>query len=881
MYQIATLFEKFPIVSHSRMVNRGFGVWLVWGESLEESIVRSLSDFGGMLMSEVQNQAYWFFFSDDVFRVAARLEIWARLNPMPVFMQIMPATLLVDYSLDLSLKVGDEFTSQEVALPKEFEVLVHPHLADDVKKISGLNLEDVRTPTGISRSGWIAMIPDQGLGYDSMQSWYFILIPVGNPSDKDFIKGWRSFFSEIQVLMQKLGIHYITSDVKVILPIGSLSLLRTFLRELLSVISRARNNEGEVHYWPTVMALVPQMNMSFNDEILRKVHLDWDKLTPDCPHLRYRDAYLLGDDFVINEVRFGSEQETVDSWCHVSLRKGIKDLSSNAIEVTISRRVSVGDMDDCFYCGMKNHSPAQCPSKQLKGLDSQVWKNLAAIDNDKFNEGFQNIDLQMQGKENLVGEFSKLVAGGSGYEGIITKALFAINAVSQLRTLYMVWRSRGKEWPRGIMDQGPEEGELIWSAFDSLAGGAVGDAELLTKNAMIRFSRSYQPRALIGFIELENGNGEQAYFYWQEAERLSFSPLQQGYFIYLQGRMLEVRGDFGEASNTFRRASRLCPEWLDPLYRRAVCMVKMGFAEQAIPYFEDIIERDPHYFNRIAIDPELDRGRLTVLQALGQLWEKAEAEAKEVASGMDTLTVDLSQWFEEGHEFAEEAAKFMERMSKLVKIKNYVAFKHLTSGIARLTQEIDKRVEYEIKVINKKLEIYREELLDIQREASWFPFPKLLTEFNGDFNYCADKIYWIKTQILNQAETFRKTQQYLTGIDERLKKLRHRLVTLRVIRDSTLFVMLLGRSFIWLEVIFLGLALLCIPALIYYSKNFPTNFMIDMIIRQKWEFQQGMILILSILALAISAFRAAVVFEKKKRELFLLEEEKEEERKKK
>ena len=879
MYSISSLFENFPVVSHSRMVNRGFGVWMVWGDSLEDSIVRSMRDFGGMLMSEEHNQAYWFFFSDDVFRVVARLEIWARLNPMPVYIQVMPATLLVDYNLDLSLKVDGEFTTQETALPTEFEILIHPKLSDTVKAIAGLNLEDVRTPTGISKSGWLALVPDQGLGYDSLQNWYFILIPVGNPSDKEFIKGWRSFFSEVQVMLQKLGIQYITSDVKVILPIASFSLLRTFLRELLMLINRVRNSDQseEVTYWPSVMALVPQMNMSFNDEVIRKVNLDWDKLTPDCPHLRYRDAFLLGSDFAVNEVRFGSEQENVDGWCHVSLKQGVHDTSSAAISVTISRRVSVGEMDDCFYCGMKNHHPSECPSRTLEGLDPVVWKQLAAIDNDKFNEGFQNIDLQMQGKENVVEEFSRILHKGKGYEGIVTRALFAINAISQLRTLYMVWRCRGKEWPLGIKDQGPEEGELIWSAFEAMQRGSRSEAETLIKNAMIRFSRSFQPRSLMAFYELEGGDLEQAYFYWQEAERLCYSPLQQGYFVYLQGRMQEVMGEFGEASDIYKRAQNMCPEWLEPQYRRAVCMVKMGFAEQAISTFQNIIEKDPHYFNRVAIDPELDRGRLTVLQEMGELWEIAEAEAKEVASGMDTLSSDIAQWFEEGHEFADEAARFMDRMNKLAKIKNYVAFRQLTSGIARLTEEIEKRVEYEIKVINKKLEIYREELLDVQREASWFPFPKLLTEFNSDFNYCADKIYWIKTQQLNVAETFRKTQRYLDRIDDRLRKLRKRLVTLRVVRDSTLFIMLLGRSFIWLEVVFLGLALLCIPMLIYYSNNFQSNFIVDMIIRQKWEFQKGLILILSILALALAAFRAAVVFEKKKRELFLIDDGKDDE----
>ena len=869
MYQIASLFENLPVVSHSRMVNRGYGVWMVWGGTLDDSVSRSMGDFGGMLMKEGTNQAYWFFFSDDVFRVLSRLQIWSKLNPMPVFAQLMPATLLVDYKLHLSLNISDEFTNQEVALPNEFEVLVHPQLSAEVKTISGLNLEAERVPSGLSKSGWMKLVPDQGLGYESLLNWYFILIPVGNPSDKDFIKGWRSFFSEVQVLLQKLGIQYITSEVRVILPVTSLSLLKTFLRDLLILISKVRNSEGEeVSYWPTVMALIPQNGMNFNDEVIRKVSLDWDKLTPDCPHLRYRDAYLLGKDFAINEVRFGNEQESLEGWCNISLNKGFENSGSDSMDVTISRRVSIGEYEDCFYCGMKNHTTVECPSRTLQGLDKNVWKQLAAINSDKFTEGFQNIDVGMQGKENIVAEFNKLLKAGSSYESIITNALFSINHVSQLRTLYMVWRSRGKDWPNGIIEQSPEEGELIWSAFESLVSGDLNGAEVLTKNAMIRFSRGYQPRSLMGFLQLELGQPEQAAFYWQEAERLSFSPLQQAYFAYLQARLQEVSGEFGDASNLYKRAFSICPNWLEPQYRRAICMVKMGFSEQAISYFADIITKDPNYFNRILIDPELDRGRLIILQALGGLWDTAEANAKEVASGIESLSADISQWFEDGHEFAADAAQFMERMGRLAKIKNYVAFSHLISGIAKLKEEIEKRVEYEIKVINKKVEIFRDQLIEIRGEASWFPFPKLLTEFNGDFNYCATKIHWIKSQHLNVAETFRKTQKYLIQIEDRLRKLKGRLVTLRVVRDSTLFVMLLGRNFIWLEVIFLGLALLCIPLLVYYSTNFHSNFLIDMIIRQKWEFQKGLILILSILALAISAFKAAVVFEKRKRELF-------------
>lgn len=869
MLEIDTLLEKLPTVSHSRMVNRGYGLWIAWSETLDDSVYRSLIDFGGILMSEDRNQSLWYFFTDDVFRVLARLQIWAKLNPMPVFFQVMPITLLVDYNLHPTLRVADEFASQEVAISPDLEVLVHPQLQDDVKPIPGINLEEIRHQSGLSKSGWMSMDSDQGLGYESLQSWYFVMIPVGNPSDKEFIKGWRAFFSEIQVLLQRLGLQYMTSDLTVIFPIGSLTLLKTFLKELLVLIRKVRNNEGEeVAYWPSVMALIPGKGLNFNDEIPRKANLDWDKLTPDSPHLKYRDAYLLGKDFLINEVRFGTDQESVDSWCMISLAHEGAEAAGAGVEVTISRKVTLGDNEECFYCGMKNHLPSDCPSKVLSKYRGKIWNKLAVIDTSDFSSGFRSIDMRMQDMDDTLKEFKNLLMKGSELENILTRAIFSINAPSQLRVLKLVWRSRGKDWPKGIHESGPEEGELIWTALDYLQKGDIENADALTKRAMLRYSKGYQPRALMGFIFLEQGDPQQALFYWQESERLSYSPLQQSYFMYLQARLLEVTEQFNEASQLYKSVSNSSPEWLEPKYRRAVCMVKMGFAEQAVGYFEEIIRDESSFFNRIIIDPEMDRGRIVVLQALSDFWTESESEAKSVADSLEKLSSDISKWFEESHEFAEDAANFIERMENLTKINNFVAFQQLITGVARLTKEIGKRVDYEIKVINKKIEFYYEQLKEIQGEASWFPFPKLLTEFNRDFNYCAEKINWIKSQHLKVAETFRKTQKYLNEIDERLHKLKNRLVTLRVVRDSTLFIMLLGRTFIWLEVVFLGLALLCVPLLIYYSNNIGSHFLIDLVIKQKWEFQKGLIIIMSILALALSAFRAAVVFEKRKKELF-------------
>ena len=133
----------------------------------------------------------------------------------------------------------------------------------------------------------------------------------------------------------------------------------------------------------------------------------------------------------------------------------------------------------------------------------------------------------------------------------------------------------------------------------------------------------------MGFWNLETGKPAQALFHWQEAERMSYTPVQQGYFAFLQGRVLEIEGSLKDAINTYKQANTYSPTWIDPVYRQGVCMVKMGFTGQAMDLFADLINRDPHVFNKILIDPELDRGRMQLMSSLWESWAEAETNVKD------------------------------------------------------------------------------------------------------------------------------------------------------------------------------------------------------------------------------------------------------------
>jgi tetratricopeptide (TPR) repeat protein len=461
----------------------------------------------------------------------------------------------------------------------------------------------------------------------------------------------------------------------------------------------------------------------------------------------------------------------------------------------------------------------------------------------------------------------------SDAKALLLKAVFEVNFPSQTRMVEAVWRSKGKELPAGLSQLAPREGEYLWQALDSMRAGQVENAEQFLSQALLRYPRGYQPRTVQGFLAMEAGDWVKAMYYWQEAGRLSYTPMQRGFFFFLQGRAMEMQGDFQKAIGLFKLACKECPRWIDPEYRQGVCMVKMGFADQGMSLFTGLMRAEPAVFNRVLMDPELERGRIHVLSALWKPWNEAGEEAAAALEGLAALSGTIAVHFPPEDAYLKERAARIQELAKLGGIKNYVAFKEVVDGVRALRDDLKAKVEKEITSIQSKRLAQFEELKTIQREAAWFPFPRLLRDFNRDFNFCAAKLNWMRTAALNIPENFRKSQEALPLVEERIKTLRARLVSLRIVRDSTFFVMLLGRNFMWMEIASLALALILVPVFVYGLQQFGQLAMADMVERQKWQLQKGLVIVLSIMAMGLAAIKTAITFDAKKKELFKLADE--------
>ena len=105
-----------------RMSTMGHVVWVCWHGKLAPAVGQTLLNYGGMLVGEEEEQALWFFFTDDVFLALARLMVWGNFNELPVSIELFPGRLQFGRKRDVSLLLDAALQAQEMLVRDSLEV---------------------------------------------------------------------------------------------------------------------------------------------------------------------------------------------------------------------------------------------------------------------------------------------------------------------------------------------------------------------------------------------------------------------------------------------------------------------------------------------------------------------------------------------------------------------------------------------------------------------------------------------------------------------------------------------------------------------------------------------------------------------------------------
>ena len=863
MANLDDLRSLLPTVGDTQVQADGYALWLMWHGEANPVVLQTLEDYGGVKIAEESRQSLWFFFSQDALLAAARIGVWARFNPLPLGLQIFPSRFVVSHNGGKTLIFDESIWRLNILPPTDFQVWVHISMKTTIDAALGLSMAPGKAiPNGLNKEIWSGLEVDPRLPYQSSLNWYAVLRPVGNPLDKAFQTGWREFFGQLESVLQRNKFRFIMRDFFLMFPLDSLRQTKNWARDFLGLIARLKQESPEM-YWPCVMAVVDRKGLNLNDELPKKCNVEWEHLIPDYPHMTMRTALMLGDEFAAHEVRFAPSRQSPDDWASISLREESGGTSGSLPQLAPINLI-LGKFPHCFYCGQRSHASSTCPSRSLDRHDTSTWSQVAQLDLGGMRGAVSKIDNDLGALADEEARASYILAGlkENSESGAMLRAFYDIAWPVQYRSINFFWRARNKDLQKAGKDLAQMDSHPIWGVLESFRQKENRELERELQNLGHRFPKDFRIMSLRGFLAMEHGDLEKAESHWKEAEMYSSYPVTQAWHSFLQARALEFQGKFMQAAVMYEQVSRVCPSWHDAEYRKAVCQVKSGFPEPALATLISLIEKNGHFFNKVLIDPELERGHIQVLTALYALWTSMEARAKDEEVNLGRMRNELAAWFTPGHPFAEQITERIHRLLQVTSVKNYVTFQMLAVGRMQLERDIQSYVLQEARAFKGRFRQFSERLKVIHEESAWFPFPRALVEFNKSYNQGVANMNWAMTANFHSPDVFRKAQMLVEQESERVKQLEGRLKFLRVVRDSTLFVLSVAESFFWMEVAGILAIFVILPLFILYGDKIGFESLVNAIGKERWQVQKALFLVVTVIAIGIAGLRTIFRFER-------------------
>lgn len=863
MPQLNQLLNQLPQNKEISMTSMGHVLWISWEGDLTPAVNQTLVNYGGMLIGQTNGQSLWFFFSADVFLALARLSIWGNFNALPVAIELFPGRLELSPKREATISLDGLLSAQELHPRDNLDIFIHPTSREAASFLPGITFERAAMRQGMASLEWQTPVVDSRLPYSSSQAWFIVIHPLGNTLDKNFQAGWSAMFKRLEALFQEMKIKTLVQEGFVMASIDNLLMLRTFLREYLRVFDKEKEENGA--YWPSVCVVTDRKNLNFNNELPKRIGLKWDNLMPDFPYISYRNAFLLGEGFVVRDLRFSGGQASLDSWCNTLLDEN--SISARSIPLVMSAQLaSATDKAECFYCGLPNHSPSECPTRAWFPTQPGTWQNIASMDLESINDSFRKIELALTSK-GLRG-YEKILEKG-GPPATLLAAIFDLTGPGQLRNAPRNWLYKLRE-PDPDEEAPVRDDSPAWDLIEQLSKTPQDNLLALDKEiiqAITKHPRDPRLRMIRAFLHIERNDANQAMALLKEAASITPSPALQAWTEYLQARLLESQGQLAQASAIYTQILRVMPQWKDVTYRGIVCRVKMGFAEQAMPQIIALVRSDPEYFNHFLLDPALERGRLIILSEMYDLWEEARKNAASEKGAVTDVAGKLHAWFPEDHPVQARLGQKIGQLEAMGSVDNYMAFFQMVKFRPQLEKELNDSIQREVDELRNRYKSYLDSLEEIRDEASWFPFPSALKDFSADFNESAGLINWAFGSNFGEADTFKRAQSSMPKLDKLLQNLKKKLGFLRATRDATLFGLTMLKTFIWIEIIGLLICFLGVPAIVFFGDQIGLGWLKYLLGENQWSIQKVLVIIVTVLALGIGALRTTLIFDKKREKL--------------
>ncbi len=307
-----------------------------------------------------------------------------------------------------------------------------------------------------------------------------------------------------------------------------------------------------------------------------------------------------------------------------------------------------GEQKKCFYCGMTNHTPANCPSKlltmQTQGLPLVGYQPLPRL-NELFDEAFTHEDL-------LQTTLSPGLATTQLRRDPVLQAyvaFFDLCKVYQPRFLWNIAFSAHSRWQDlGRAETISVDSQSFYLGLDCLRVGQYAQAEdLFVDESRRPKGKQFHATIARAFLALELGRDHDMGHYLESALRMTTSDKDRIYIALLLARYYSLLDNNWKAEHALDSVFTINRECQEALYAQAQFAVRNGFGDRALSQLRALIIGQKELFIQALMDPELIPIEGPLEEMLASRHEIQQQEAEEQFAKARIIVQELQSWLAE------------------------------------------------------------------------------------------------------------------------------------------------------------------------------------------------------------------------------------------
>lgn len=305
-----------------------------------------------------------------------------------------------------------------------------------------------------------------------------------------------------------------------------------------------------------------------------------------------------------------------------------------------------GACSECFYCGMANHAPAHCPSKQLT-MDTRGINLIGYLPLSKIDSLFKLVMAEQKKMTELLATNIDAAQIRNDPALQVYVSYFDMYLIYQPRFLDYSAFSLLSSWDGGgRTDRVKVDSRNLHAGFDCLRVGQYKQAfDFMKAESHALGGKQFYATLGQAFIALERGRmGDMAHFL-QMANSTASTEKEKIYISLLFSRFHKLAGHLWKAEQLVSSIANLYVDCPEVQYSLIQTKVQEGLGQPQMQLLRKLAAGDRRYFMISLMDPALLPANGMVENVLSGLLELKDKEAGDNLAEAQEAWAQLQAWF--------------------------------------------------------------------------------------------------------------------------------------------------------------------------------------------------------------------------------------------